>query len=330
MPLSPSELEQEIRVNRKLPQNIREEDQPLFQNWLESSFSMKPSWVLEDAFILQDTVFSWKELRFFDSHTHVFGLGPLPLGKRVLNCALRKWRTIEEGIWIKDEWSANYFHWMTDCLPRIWQGLEKGITDRVILHESYKKLSFVHQSLEMIGVIPVYYSSSENLKVNRLVLTSRTAEFPHFNPKYTLETRERLSKVSQNPQRKIYISRSMAAKRRVLNETEVELILRKRGFEIFHAENLSVQEQVELMGETQLLVSLHGAALTNMIFLPPGSQVLELRNYHDDKTNCYFNLANALGLSYYYTLNEGTEKNTILADFTIDVNALEEVLDSMA
>ncbi|NVK49547.1 MAG: glycosyltransferase family 61 protein [Cyclobacteriaceae bacterium] len=330
MPQRPAKLEQEIRISRKLPQNIKEEDKPLFQSWLQSSFTMKSCWVLEDVFILQDTVFSWKELRFFDSHTHVYGLGPLPLGKRVLNCSIRKWRTLEEGMWVKDEWSANYFHWMTDCLPRIWQGLEKGITDQVILPEAFRKLSFVEQSLQMIGVKPVFYSAAENLKVKRLLLTSRTAEFPHINPKYALETRDRLSKISENPKRKVYISRSLASKRRVLNETVVELMLRKRGFEIFHAEKLSLQQQIELMGETELFVSLHGAALTNMIFMPKGSRVLEFRNLDDQKTQCYFNLANALGLTYYYTLNEGTEKDTILADFTIDLNSLEEVLDSMS
>ncbi|WP_100628448.1 glycosyltransferase family 61 protein [Algoriphagus formosus] len=330
MELNPEEgLEEEIRVQRGLPSNVRKEDKPLFNEWLQSSFIIQPCWVLNDALILQDTVFSWKELKFFASHTHVNGLGVLPLGKRVLNCAFRKWRTIESGIWIKDEWSANYFHWMTDCLPRIWQGLEKGVTDQVILHEAYQKLPFVSQSLKLLGIKAIFYSSFENLKVKKLVLTSRTAVFPHFHPEYTLETRNRLSKISKAPYRKIYISRSLAPKRRVLNEKEVELCLNKKGFEIYHSEKLSVKKQIELMGETAIFISLHGAALTNMLFLPMGCKVVELRNHEDDQNQCYFNLANVLGHEYYYTLNEGTEKDTILANFKVDIEALEKLVNQL-
>lgn len=328
--MSPEEFVEEVRVKRKFPENMPSEDKALFQGSLEAQFIKLPEWVLEDVFILQDTVFSPKELKFFAEHTHVKGLGAMPLGKRILNCAVKKWRTLDHGIWVKDEWSANYFHWMTDCLPRIWTGLEKGVSDQVILHQSYRMLPFVQQSLKLIGVKPVFYSSNENLRVKKMVLTSRTAVFPHFNIPWTLKTREKLAKLNgKEPSKKVYVSRNLAPKRKVLNELEVELLLRKRGFEIVYAENLSVKKQIELMAQTKLFVSLHGAALSNMLFMHPGQSVVEFRNFGDDKNQCYFNLANALGLKYYYTLNEGTEKNTMLADFTVDLKALESVLDSI-
>ncbi|WP_026956365.1 glycosyltransferase family 61 protein [Algoriphagus vanfongensis] len=328
--MDPKEMVETIEVTRVFPENMTPDHQPLFENSLSATFTKLPEWVLEDVFVLQDTVFSPKELSFFADHTHVNGLGILPLGKRVVNCALKKWRSVDHAIWIKDEWSANYFHWMTDCLPRIWSGLEKGVSDRVLLHQSYKMLPYVQQSLKLIGIKPIYYASDENLKVKKLVLTSRTAEFPHFNIPWTLKTRDKLALLNgKAPHKKVYISRSLAPKRKVLNELEVELLLRKRGFEILHAEKLSVKQQIELMAQTKLFVSLHGAALTNMLFMHPGQSVLEFRNQGDDVTQCYFNLANALGLRYYYTLNQGSEKNTILADFTVDLEALEETLDQI-
>ncbi len=44
-------------------------------------------------------------------------------------------------------------------------------------------------------------------------------------------------------------------------------------------------------------------------------------------TQYYFNLASALDLNYYYTLNKGDHLDTILSDFIIDLNALESALD---
>jgi capsular polysaccharide biosynthesis protein len=83
------------------------------------------------------------------------------------------------------------------------------------------------------------------------------------------------------------------------------------------------------MSETSLLVCLHGAALTNMLFLPKSAKVLELRNVGDSITQCYFNLASALDLPYFYTLNSRDSKDTIMTDFTIDLEALSHALSEI-
>lgn len=231
-------------------------------------------------------------------------------------------------MWVIDEWSANYFHWMTDCLPRIWEGMERDPGCPVILPESYRSLSYVVQSLEILKIKVEFFKSRENLLVDNLILTARTATFPNFNPPLAQKTRQILGiKSAKAPFRKIYVSRKLASKRKAHNEVDVELLLRKRGVEIIYAEQLSVKQQIELMAETELLICLHGAALSNMLFLQERAKVLELRNIGDSKTQCYFNLASALELQYYYTLNQGDHKDSIMTDFTIDLNALEATLD---
>lgn len=322
---------EEVQVKRKPPVNLRPEDERLFIDAYEVNFQIRPILHLENVAVLQDTVFSPSHMSFYATHTHVNSLGPLPIGKRIAHCLLKKWRKIPHGIWIKDEWSANYFHWMTDCLPRLWLGLNTEISDRVFLHDSYRHLPYVTQSLEMLKIRPIFYQSNENLWVENLVLTPRTATFPNFHEELTQMTREKLSlKPSKEPFRKVYISRKFAPKRKTHNEVDVELLMIRHGFEIVYTEKLTLKEQIRLMSETKILVSLHGAALTNMIFLPKGSSVVELRNQGDSKTQCYYNLANALELPYYYTLNQGDTDDSIMTDFTVDLVALEEVLESLA
>ena len=106
-------------------------------------------------------------------------------------------------------------------------------------------------------------------------------------------------------------------------------MLKGKGFEIVYAEHLNLYQQIQLMAETRVLVCLHGAALTNMIFLPPNAAVLELRNAGDSINQCFFNLASALGLNYFYTLNAGDHKDSITTNFTIDLEELERVVDRM-
>jgi capsular polysaccharide biosynthesis protein len=322
---------QEITVQRTLPENLRHEDLWMFNPALKTTFYTLFPINLKEAAILQDTVFVPGERKFYSSYTHVNSLGFLPLAKRVAHCAMKSWRTIHDGIWIKDEWSANYFHWMTDCLPRLWLGLQEGKSDKVILMESFKNLPYVTQSLDLLEIQAVYFKSGENLWVKNLVLTGRTSNFANFNLPLTHLTREKLAVKSASAAfRKIYVSRNLASKRKVHNELEVELLVRRKGYEIIFMEKMSLKEQLNLMSETKIMVSLHGAALTNMLFMQGGQTVVELRNQNDDITNCYFNLASALGIRYFYTLNKGDHKATILTDFTVDLVALEKVLDELS
>lgn len=321
---------EEITVRRMLPENLTPGDRKLFDLALVATFFVLPTVILEKAVIFQDTAFSLKEFRFYSDYTHVNGLSFLPKAKRLTACSLKSWRKIPLGVWIKDEWSANYFHWMTDCLPRIWKAIEANPAARILLHDTFQHLSFVTESLALLNIQPIYFSSRENLFVEKLILTSRTANFPNFNEPLTRLTREKLApKVSNIPFRRVYISRKLADKRKAHNELAVELLMRKHGFEIVYAENVSLKAQIELMAETQILVSLHGAALTSMLFMKEGQQVVELRNHGDSKTQCYFNLAAALGLRYFYTLNRGDNVDTIMSDFTIDLKALENLLLTM-
>ncbi|MFL0682140.1 MAG: glycosyltransferase family 61 protein [Algoriphagus aquaeductus] len=321
---------EEITVNRNPPANLKPEDYPLFRQSLQTTFRRLHPITIKNAWILQDTVFSPGEFRFYSEFTHQKKLPLLPIAKRIGLCAVKSWKKIPKGIWILDEWSPNYFHWMADCLPRLWEGLDRAPEFPVILPEFFKNIPFVVQSLSLIKVRVEYFKTSENVKVDTLVLTARTASYPNFNLPLTKRTRENLALHStKSPWRKIYISRKFAPKRRAHNEDEVEVLLVKKGFEIVYAEKLTVHQQIRLMSETSVLAGLHGAALTNMFFLPKTAKVLELRNQNDHLTQCFFKLASALDLAYYYTLNRGDSENTILTDFTIDLEALDKTLDQI-
>lgn len=280
--------------------------------------------------ILEDTVFDPAKLAFNSSRTHITKLGPVQFAKRIAYCLPKTWRKIPKAIWVTDEWSANYFHWMTDCLPRIWEGIEMAPNSPILLPQSFENLRYVTDSLKLAGLEVIFFRKNENLKIAELTLTARTATFPNFLEPLARKTRERLSlNPTQTPWKKVYISRKLAPKRKAHNEEQVESFLQKNGFEIVYAEKLSLLEQIKLMSETSLLVCLHGAALTNMLFLPKTSKVLELRNAGDAITQCYFNLASALELDYFYTLNIGDNQDTIMTDFTIDLEALRIALSKI-
>lgn len=323
-------MTENITVKRTPPANLKSGDEVLFQSSLEVTFQRLSPIQVKNCWILEDSVFDPKTLSFLVSRTHIAKLGPIQFAKRIVLSLPKKWRKISKAIWVTDEWSANYFHWMTDCLPRIWEGIEMAPDSPILLPQSFENLRYVTDSLKLAGLEVIFFANNENLKIAELTLTARTATFPNFFEPLARKTRALLSiQPVQTPWKKVYISRKLAPKRKAHNEQEVENFLRNQEFEIVYAEKLSLVEQIQLMSETSLLVCLHGAALTNMLFLPKTAKVLELRNVGDSITQCYFNLASALDLPYFYTLNSGDSKDTIMTDFTIDPEALSHALSEI-
>jgi hypothetical protein len=68
-----------------------------------------------------------------------------------------------------------------------------------------------------------------------------------------------------------------------------------------------------------------------MLFMRAGSHVLELRHRADGVSNCYFALASALDLDFFYQTcdpeNPGEDAHT--ANLRVDVGALGTTLDLM-
>ena len=76
------------------------------------------------------------------------------------------------------------------------------------------------------------------------------------------------------PPARIYVKR--ATTRMVANAHVVESVVTRLGFTPVLMEDLTVVEQIDLFRRAEMVVAAHGAALANLIFCPPGTQVLEL------------------------------------------------------
>ena len=225
-------MTQNITVKRTLPANLNPKDEALFSESMEVTFQRLNPVSLKNVWILEDTVFDPTKLAFNSSRTHITKLGPVQFAKRIAYCLPKTWRKIPKAIWVTDEWSANYFHWMTDCLPRIWEGIEMAPNSPILLPRSFENLRYVTDSLKLAGLEVIFFAKNENLKIAELTLTARTATFPNFLEPLAKKTRERLSiNPTRNPWKKVYISRKLAPKRKAHNEEQVESYLKEKGFE---------------------------------------------------------------------------------------------------
>jgi capsular polysaccharide biosynthesis protein len=107
--------------------------------------------------------------------------------------------------------------------------------------------------------------------------------------------------------------------------------LRQFDFRIIRSENHSFAEQVRIASRARYLVSNHGAGLTNILFMSPDTNVLELRHVTDRVNNCYFTLASALNLNYFYQSCEPADRDEDphTGDLKVDSRALRANIELM-
>lgn len=101
-------------------------------------------------------------------------------------------------------------------------------------------------------------------------------------------------------------------KRRVTNVGELQEILdeRRLWYKTVRLDTLSFKEQVSLMSETDLLISSHGADLTNVIFMQRESAVIELFPSTVWYYELYAKIARNAGLFHTYALGDQTHAVT--------------------
>jgi hypothetical protein len=84
------------------------------------------------------------------------------------------------------------------------------------------------------------------------------------------------------PKRRLYISRDDASTRRITNERDIMARLEAFGFERLVLSDMPVEDIVSVFANAEIILSPHGSGLTNILFAPPGSQVIEIDHPRSD------------------------------------------------
>ncbi len=175
--------------------------------------------------------------------------------------------------------ATNYYHFLFDAIGRLEvlesSGVDADFDAIVVPHRA----SFQQQLLEWAGVSGplIQLGRRESIVADRLVVPS-TPNSAVIAPRDTVAwlRRKFLPPVAGPMTERIYITRGDAVGTRCyLQEDELWPALESRGFRRVDPGSLAVREQVDLFSRAALVVSPHGAGLTNIVFAPPGAEVLE-------------------------------------------------------
>jgi capsular polysaccharide biosynthesis protein len=251
----------------------------------------------------------------------------MDLFRATIKLQVTKREKFDRGILGIQDWAINYFHWMTEMLPRIVAMKYHHPLIPVVIPSNYLKYPFIVESLDLLKVDVKIVEVRQSLKIDRLYITA----IPHvgrFNEGLMHFFRDKFIQnftPSTHPNRLIYITRGKARRRRVSNEDEVFELLESRGFEKVTLEDLHLKDQVRLFQEANVVVANHGAGLTNIMFMQKGQSVIELKSDNNDYW-CYFSLARVYRLKYFYILSKGSSLQHRDADILVDIDQLKKIV----
>ena len=234
-------------------------------------------------------------------------------------------------LWVVDQWSGNYYHWMVESLTKILSVRRPFDEFTILIPSSFKQSGFQESSLKLLNIRFEYFDDvSEIAYCNELYLPLNVAITSTCNPPYIRKLRTLLrAPVNEAPaDSRIYISRRLAERRKISNEAAVIEILERYQFKVIDCETLSFSEQREMASKTSVMIGLHGAGLTNMLFMSAGKTVFELRR-ESEENFCYENLAEALHLQYKFLECKNMGDDPHNSDFYVNLERLEEALKSI-
>ncbi|KQT56193.1 hypothetical protein ASG52_24265 [Methylobacterium sp. Leaf456] len=138
---------------------------------------------------------------------------------------------------------------------------------------------------------------------------------------------------SGEPARRVFISRSLATARRIVNEDQVTALLTEAGFVTVAMERIPFEEQVALFRQADVIVAPHGSALAHTVFTKRGAVVVELMPQKARyRTKMYGELAALSGAVHHVVGCEEAGDEGLSPpnrDMRVDVGVLKALLQTL-
>jgi len=322
-------------AQRKKPCNLQKKDLKLFKRELsrylpEISPSIKKKTFIPPCGKIFNKIF-FNKLQL-SKNIGFWGIIKSNLKSLFFLSKIRKIKKFQNIIYVTNSNSHNFFHWFLDVLQKI-EFIEKS--RKIILNYKFIIIIpvkhnhfYMRESLKAFNLNFYFQNKNELIVANKSMLIPNLAPTGNYRKKIILNLRNRIRKrwikryylKKNNTYERIYLSRKGANKRRLQNEDKIISILKKYKFTILDFDKIDFIKQLKYIVNSKILISIHGAGLTHMLWMRPKSKVIEIRAKNNCDDNCYFCLASDLGHKYYYIKANKTDDKRSFHESDLKIN----------
>jgi hypothetical protein len=245
--------------------------------------------------------------------------------------------------------AANYAHWMTEILPAVAafcknpeykgipiiinHGLHKNILQSLDIIVGSREVIFLRKN-EKIYVKNLYvvsvagYVSFEPRKIN--VPQSSNGSYHYEALNYVRNTLKQKTLDNKKWPKKIFLKRN-STYRSLTNSKEIEVLLKKQGFEIYDFENLALKDQIGLFSNADIIIGPTGAHFANIIFCNKNVNVYILISDSKGSNYKYWpNISSLFGIQVKYIIGHATSSPKscdIHSDFYVNSKLITDAIN---
>jgi hypothetical protein len=231
---------------------------------------------------------------------------------------------------LRDTGEENYFHFFNDIIAKLYFIRDAGFDLKeftiVISRKLEEKEYFrVIKEKSWLKGLRYFVQGDEWIEFDKAVFCKPLTH----TVRYFQETsRFLLAKTLGVGNRRVFITRDSKTLRFIENMEDLQPVLENYGFEIIDSAKLPFLEQVSLFSECRMLIGVHGAGLTNMIFRD-GQQlsVLEIAHPFEYIPFHYIMLSNQYHYQYHVIL--GKKGNSKHGGFRVEPAELEGTIKKL-
>ncbi|QJB26808.1 tetratricopeptide repeat protein [Limnospira fusiformis] len=211
---------------------------------------------------------------------------------------------------------AGYFHWMLDIIARFHlleaAGIDLNSIDKFVVNAW--ETPYQKQALETLKIPPKKIISNKDinhLKAAQIIIPTpnlsshRGLQISQWNCDFLKHT---FCPSLGDTKQRIYIDRTLAQSRQVLNNSQVIECLTQFNIKPVQLESMTLEQQAELFATSEVIISPHGAGLTNLAFCQTGTTVIEILS-PDYCPSIYRLLSGICELEYYPILGDNLPEN---------------------
>lgn len=253
---------------------------------------------------------------------------------RVVGFFLSSNRHVDECISLRGGFENNYFHFFIDTIPKLLLA-ERHVADGipVVVGESLAKQPFFRDAVDagLFRSRPVLVQKRhEQLSAKRIWVP--TPRDPTRSDLLEMVRRLTSSVPDERGASRLYVTRGKAAgnARRLNNEADLMACLRKYGFEFFDPQEHSLADQIAKFSQAEIILSPHGAALTNLIWRQAKRlKVVELFNPRF-RIDCYEQMSAVMGCDYWSVDNLNCSGHAFREAGDADIARIDQLLAEIA
>jgi len=253
------------------------------------------------------SVFSLSKMKEIDKRNGTTGSSIETTMSLIKAFLMQKIPILESAVEAIEPSATNYWHFMAYTLPTILSNRHNANFFLVAEITSYMSQYMSLLGIEINRLIAI---RNNPIFTNRLILSG--SELPCRDNKYDpysglelIAEELKQYKSQQITNNRVFVDRCSSNNgsiyRKIYPESTWRRFIANMGFRIVFLESMTVHEQIRIFSEAEVIMAMHGAALTNCIYMREGATVIELMHKEGVENGGYLDMF--LTITYVMKIN---------------------------